>query len=70
MFLQGSPSIERMCQFAAVSRRSFELVDASLSAKKPFDGLPASIKWEASGRLRIEGLRKNVEANGVRLTPA
>ncbi len=23
MFLQGSPSIERMCQFAAVSRRSF-----------------------------------------------
>ena len=46
-----------------------ELVDASLSAKKPFDGLPASIKWEASGRLRIEGLRKNVEANGVRLTP-
>jgi 4-hydroxyphenylpyruvate dioxygenase-like putative hemolysin len=47
-----------------------ELVDAALSAKKPFDGLPASIKWEASGRLRVEGLRKSVEANGVRLTPA
>jgi len=47
-----------------------ELVEASLSAKKPFDGLPASIKWEASGRLRLDGLRKNVEANGVRLTPA
>jgi len=47
-----------------------ELVDASLSAQKPFDGLPASIKWGAGGRLRVEGLRKNVEANGVRLAPA
>ena len=62
--IEGSP------QVFFVQHLTRELVEASLSAKKPFDGLPASIKWDASGRLRIEGLRKNVEANGVRLTPA
>src|SRR3954470_10073709 len=56
-------------EWQAHANGALELVHASLSAKKPFDGLPASIKWEASGRLRIEGLRENVEANGVRLTP-
>ena len=47
-----------------------ELVKVSLSAKKPFDGLPKSIEWGASGLLRIEGLRQHLEAPGVRLAPA
>jgi 4-hydroxyphenylpyruvate dioxygenase-like putative hemolysin len=47
-----------------------ELVHVSLSAKRPFDGLPKSIDWEANGELRIAGLRKNLEAHGVRLAPA
>ena len=47
-----------------------ELVHVSLSAKKPFDGLPKSVEWNASGVLRIEGLKKNLEAHGVCLAPA
>jgi 4-hydroxyphenylpyruvate dioxygenase-like putative hemolysin len=47
-----------------------ELVDASLSAKKPFDGLPASIDWEMNGVLRIRGLKREAEACGVRLALA
>ena len=47
-----------------------ELVTASLSAQKPFDGLPQSIEWNASGLVRIAGLQKNLEAAGVRLAPA
>lgn len=47
-----------------------ELAHVSLSAKKPFEGLPKSVDWDASGALRIEGLRKNLKAHGVRLAPA
>ena len=47
-----------------------ELVHVSLSAKKPFDGLPKSIEWNASGELRIEGLKISLEAHNVRLAPA
>ena len=47
-----------------------ELVSVSLSAKKPFDGLPESIEWSASGELQIEGLTIGLEAHGVRLSPA
>lgn len=47
-----------------------ELVHVSLSAKGPFDGLPKSIDWNASGVLRIEGLHRGAEAHGVRLAPA
>jgi len=45
-----------------------ELIDVALSAKKPFDGLPRILKWSAGAMLRIEGLRTNLETNGVRLT--
>ena len=44
-----------------------ELVHVSLSAKKPFDGLPGSIGWNASGELRIEGLQKSLASAGVAL---
>ncbi len=47
-----------------------ELASVSLSAQKPFDGLPKSIEWAANGVLRIEGLKKNLDAHGVRLAPA
>ncbi len=47
-----------------------ELAKVSLNAKKPFEGTPKSIDWEASSELRIEGLRTNLEACGVRLAPA
>ena len=47
-----------------------ELVHASFGAKQPFDGLPPSIDWGASGVLRIEGLRREAEARGVRLALA
>lgn len=45
-----------------------ELVHVSLSAKKPFDGLPKSIDWAASGELRIEGLKKDLTSAGVALS--
>ena len=45
-----------------------ELVHVSLSAKKPFDGLPATIDWNAHGELRIEGLQKNLASAGVALS--
>jgi len=45
-----------------------ELVHVSLSAKKPFDGLPATIDWNADGELRIEGLQKNLASAGVALS--
>ena len=47
-----------------------ELVHVSLSAKKPFDGLPASVQWGASAVLKIAGLQRDAEAHGVRLVPA
>ena len=47
-----------------------ELAHVSLSAKKPFDGLPQSIDWEANGVLRIKGLKHEAEALGVRLALA
>jgi hypothetical protein len=47
-----------------------ELIGVALAAQKPFDGLPASIEWSATGVLRIRGLRRELAAPGVRLTPA
>ena len=47
-----------------------ELAHVSLSAKRPFDGLPASIEWEASAVLGLRGLERDAEAHGVRLVPA
>jgi 4-hydroxyphenylpyruvate dioxygenase-like putative hemolysin len=47
-----------------------ELVQVSLPAKKPMDGLPASIEWSASAVLRLRGLRRGGEAHGVRLALA
>ena len=47
-----------------------ELARVSLSAQKPFDGLPQSIQWSATAELRIAGLRREIDACGVRLTPA
>lgn len=44
-----------------------ELVHVSLSAKKPFDGLPSSIDWSEKGELRIEGLKKDLASAGVAL---
>ena len=44
-----------------------EVLHVSLSAKKPFDGLPKSIEWGASGELRIEGLKKDLASAGVAL---
>ena len=44
-----------------------ELVHVSLSAKKPFDGLPSTIDWNAKGELRIEGLKKDLASDGVAL---
>ena len=46
-----------------------ELVHVSLSAKKPFDGLPMSIEWTAKGELQIEGLQKKLASVGVALSP-
>ena len=47
-----------------------ELAHVSLSAKRPFDGLPASIEWGAGAVLTIAGLQRDAEAHGVRLLPA
>jgi len=46
-----------------------EVVHAALRAEKPFDGLPTSVEWETNAALRIEGLRRESEAHGVRLAP-
>jgi hypothetical protein len=47
-----------------------ELVHVSLSAKTPFDGLPASVEWGASAALEMAGLQREAQAHGVRLVPA
>jgi 4-hydroxyphenylpyruvate dioxygenase-like putative hemolysin len=47
-----------------------QLLSASLPAKKPFDGLPASIDWSASASLRVRGLARDLAAHGVRLVAA
>jgi 4-hydroxyphenylpyruvate dioxygenase-like putative hemolysin len=47
-----------------------ELVHISLSAKRPFGGLPASVEWGASAVLGIAGLHGEPQAHGVRLLPA
>jgi 4-hydroxyphenylpyruvate dioxygenase-like putative hemolysin len=46
-----------------------ELVHVSLSAKKPFDGLPTSIEWRANGEVQIEGLQRKLASAGVALSP-
>jgi catechol 2,3-dioxygenase-like lactoylglutathione lyase family enzyme len=46
-----------------------ELTRASLSAKKPFDGLPPAVEWEARAVLQLDGLTRAAEAHGVRLAP-
>ncbi len=45
-----------------------ELVRVSLGAKRPFDGLPTSIEWSASGELQIEGLKTDLASAGVALS--
>ena len=78
--LDGTPSVF-ICQHLTrelVWRREWqrhangaaELIGVALGAKKPFDGLPDSIEWERSATLRIRGLRRELQANGVRLVPA
>ena len=57
-------------QWQSHANGATELVGASLAANKPFDALPASIEWSAHAALRIQGLRREVEAHGVRLIPA
>ena len=47
-----------------------ELGGASLAARRPFDGLPSAVRWEAKPELRIRGLRKEIETHGVRLAAA
>ena len=47
-----------------------ELIGVALAASKPFDGLPATIEWGRSAGIRILGLWRESEANGVRLVPA
>lgn len=47
-----------------------ELRHVALSARKPFDGLPACTEWDANGVLKIEGLNQEAETHGVRLAPA
>jgi hypothetical protein len=47
-----------------------ELIGAALAAKRPFDGLPASIEWRAVPALRISGLRSRSQAHGVELLAA
>lgn len=47
-----------------------ELLGASLLAKRPFAGLPKAIEWSAPATLRMQGLERELEAHGVRLTPA
>lgn len=47
-----------------------ELERVSLPARKPFDGLPHSVQWGRNAELRIAGLRRELDACGVRLTPA
>jgi catechol 2,3-dioxygenase-like lactoylglutathione lyase family enzyme len=45
-----------------------ELTGVALRAERPFDALPAAIKWGAAQpALRIRGLRREHEAHGVRL---
>ncbi len=78
--VDGRPSVF-ICQHltrALVWRREWqahangaaELVGVALAARKPFDGLPASVEWQRSAALRIRGLRAAHEAHGVRLAPA
>jgi 4-hydroxyphenylpyruvate dioxygenase-like putative hemolysin len=47
-----------------------ELTGAALAAKRPFDGLPASIEWSAAPALRIGGLHSDMQAHGVKLLAA
>jgi 4-hydroxyphenylpyruvate dioxygenase-like putative hemolysin len=47
-----------------------ELLGVSLAAKRPFDGLPKAIEWSAPAALRVKGLQRELQAHGVRLTPA
>lgn len=57
-------------EWQAHANRARELVHVSLSAKKPFDGLPAPVEWGTSAVLKIAGLQRDADAHGVRLVPA
>jgi len=47
-----------------------ELVTVAWREKRPFDGLPRGIEWQASPALHVRGLPAPLEAHGVRLAPA
>jgi hypothetical protein len=47
-----------------------ELAAIGWGEKQPFAGLPANIAWQAAPALRLERLRKPMQAHGVRLEPA
>jgi catechol 2,3-dioxygenase-like lactoylglutathione lyase family enzyme len=47
-----------------------ELARIAWPEKQPFAGLPSSIEWHAAPALHLSGLRKPLEAHGVRLEPA
>lgn len=47
-----------------------ELIAVALAPSKPFAGLPASIEWGRSAALGIRGLRRELQASGVRFVPA
>ena len=49
---------------------AMELAAIAWGEKQPFAGLPANIAWQAAPALRVEGLRKSIQAHGVRLEPA
>jgi 4-hydroxyphenylpyruvate dioxygenase-like putative hemolysin len=57
-------------EWQAHANGAAELDGVALAARKPFEGLPASIEWQSEGELRIRGLRTEREAHGVRLLPA
>jgi hypothetical protein len=47
-----------------------ELVGIAWREQRPFGGLPDSIEWNTAPALRLGGLRKPLQAHGVRLAPA
>ena len=57
-------------EWQAHANGAAELLGVSLAARRPFEGMPASIEWERSATLRMRGLRGEHEAHGVRLLPA
>lgn len=47
-----------------------ELVEVSLPAAQPFDGLPPASHWAAPAALRIRGIGRAFDAHGVHFAPA